>query len=308
VNYADRQGSAANKLVAYQAYGQNSWYCGNLSKSVDCFETSMSVYDRAKHAYVANVWGVDFYASDLAWLGSVYWLVGKPDQASLSVERAREHARSMRQANTEAWVESICSFARLIQGELDLAIETAISACQKSSAIDFKIMEYLAQLALGAARILQGAHEKGISELESGLASFKGIGGGSYVPLYNSILAFGYANDGRFDDARNLLDAAERQAESEGEVWSDPIIKEMRGRISILRDEPAEALDQFRKGLEIASNLGSPSMALRLATNLAKLVRPEEGRAILEPIYLQFTEGFATPDLRAAKRTLETLN
>ena len=308
VNYADRQGSAANKLVAYQAYGQNTLYRGEFSKAVDCLEMSMSVYDRAKHAALANVWGTDFYASDLAWLGSVYWLVGRPDQASLAVERAREHAQSMQQAHTEAWVESICSLARLLQGELDLAVETAISACEKASAIDFKVMECIARAVLGAAHILQGANSLGISELESGLASFQGLGGGCYVPWFNSILAFGYAKDGRFDDAQRLLDGAGRQAELGGEIWSDPLISEMRGKVSLLKGERPQAIDHFTTGLETAHNLASPSLALRLATNLAVLVDPDAGRSILGPIYHQFTEGFAAPDLRAAKQVVETLN
>ena len=308
VTYADKKGSAANKLVAYQAYGQNTWYRGEFAKSVDCFETSMSVYDRAEHAAVANVWGVDFYASDHAWLGSAYWLVGRPDQASSAVLRALEHAKTMQQANTEAWVESICSFARLLQGELDLAVETAISACQKSAAIDYKIMEYIARAVQGAAYILQGANSLGINELERGLASFQGLGGGSYVPWWNSILAFGYAKDGRFDDAQRLLDAAERQAEEEGEVWSDPIIREMRGKAFLLEGENAKAAGQFRDGLEIANTLNSPSMALRVATPLAKIVEPDEGRAVLEPIYQSFTEGFSAPDLVAAKQALDELN
>jgi tetratricopeptide (TPR) repeat protein len=308
VNYADRQGSAANKLVAYQAFGQNTLYRGEFSKSVDCLETSMSVYERAKHAALANVWGTDFYASDLAWLGSVYWLVGWPDQASMAVERAREHAQSMHQANTEAWVEAICSLARLLQGELDLAVETAISACQKASGIDFKIMEHIARAVLGAARILQGANSVGISGLESGLASFEGLGGGSFVPWWKSILGFGYAKDGRFDDAQRLLDDAGRQAEFGGQIWSDPIINEMRGKVSLLKGERAQAIDHFKTGFEIAHNLASPSLALRLATNLAVLVDPEAGRSILRPVYHQFTEGFSAPDLRAAKQVLETLN
>ena len=196
----------------------------------------------------------------------------------------------------------------LLQGELDLAIGTATSACQKSAAIDFKVMEYIARAVLGAAHFLQGSNSLGVNELESGLTSFQELGGGSYVPWWNSILALGYATDGRFDDAQRLLDGAEEKAKMGGEIWSDPIISEMRGKVSLLNGERAQAIAHFKTGLETARNLASPSLALRLATNLATLVDTDARRGLLEPIYRQFTEGFDAPDLRAAKQVLEALN
>jgi len=78
--------------------------------------------------------------------------------------------------------------------------------------------------------------------------------------------------------------------------------------VSLLKGERPQAMDYFKTGLEIAHRFASPSLALRLATHVAVLVDPDAGRSILGPIYHQFTEGFAAPDLRAAKQVLETLN
>ena len=53
------------------------------------------------------------------------------------------------------------------------------------------------------------------------------------------------------------------------------------------------------------------SMELRCATNLARLWhqhgRTEPARELLAPLYGRFTEGFDTPDLRAAKILLDHL-
>ena len=82
----------------------------------------------------------------------------------------------------------------------------------------------------------------------------------------------------------------------------------MRGKVSLLNGERPQAMEHFKIGPRIAHNLASPSLALRLATNLAVLVDSDTGRSILGHIYHQFTEGFAAPDLRAAKQVLGALN
>jgi tetratricopeptide (TPR) repeat protein len=307
VRYADKQGTAAQKLVAYQALGQNTWYRGAFAESVESLQTSMSFYDRTEHAVLANVWGVDFYASDHAWLGSTYWLIGKPEQASLAVDRARAHAQLMEQPHTVAWVEAITALARLVQGEHDLAVTTAISAREKSGAIEFKIMEAIAWWVAGAARISRGERDDGIAELERGLEMWADLGGRAYVPWVSTILAVGYAQDKRFNEARALIDDAVEQAATDGEIWSDASIEECRAKISLLAGDDRGAMKQFQKALRISEQLGSPSLALRMAIHIARLSEPEEVRAILAPHYDWFTEGFDTPDLKDAKALLEEL-
>jgi len=307
VRYADERGTSAQKLVAYQAFGQNNMYRGAFSEAVKSYETSMSFYDRTAHAALTNVWGVDFYASDHAWLGWTYWLVGKPDQASLAVEKARAHAQSMEQPPTVAWVESISAMARLVQGEHDLAVTTAVSGREKSRAIEFKIMEAFGWAAAGAARILRGERDEGIAELESGLEMATDLGVQAMVPLLSTILAVGYAQDRRFNEARALVEDAVEQAASGGEIWSNASIEECRAKISLLAGDDRAALGQFRKALQISEQLGSPSLALRMAVHIARLSKPEEGRSILRPLYDRFTEGFDTPDLKDAKALLEEL-
>jgi predicted ATPase len=267
----------------------------------------MSIYDRTEHAALANVWGTDVYASDLAFLGSAYWLAGKPDQASLAAERALAHAESMEQALTVAWTQTVCSMARLVQGEHDLAVTTAISAREKTRAIEMKLMEGFAWALGGAARILRGERDDGIAELESGLEMWTDLGGQGYVPWLSTILAVGYAQDRRFNEARALVEDAVEQSASGGEIWSNASIEECRAKISLLAGDDRAALGQFRNALQISEQLGSPSLALRMAVHIARLTIPEEGQSILRPLYDRFTEGFDTPDLKDAKALLEEL-
>src|SRR5262249_7095956 len=74
--------------------------------------------------------------------------------------------------------------------------------------------------------------------------------------------------------------------------------------------EEAEAL--FHRALEIARNQEARFQELYAAMCLARLRRsqgkPAEGRAVLEPVYRSFTEGFDTADLKDAKALLEELS
>ncbi len=61
----------------------------------------------------------------------------------------------------------------------------------------------------------------------------------------------------------------------------------------------------------MARRTGSKSLELRASTSLARLLssegRRDEARAVLEPAYDWFTEGFDTPDLIEARSLLMSL-
>ena len=80
----------------------------------------------------------------------------------------------------------------------------------------------------------------------------------------------------------------------------------------LLRQGDTEAAEElYRKALSIAEEQGAKLWELRAAMSLARLRhdqgRRAEARDLLAPIYGWFTEGFATPDLKAARMLLEKL-
>jgi len=72
----------------------------------------------------------------------------------------------------------------------------------------------------------------------------------------------------------------------------------------------AEAAEElYRKALSIAEEQGAKLWELRAAASLAQLHRDQgrraEARDLLAQVYGWFTEGFDTPDLKAAKVLLD---
>lgn len=96
--------------------------------------------------------------------------------------------------------------------------------------------------------------------------------------------------------------------------WCAPEALRRQG-VRALRDASADGLargeDFLQRSLALAREQGALSWELRSATSLARHWqahgRTPAARALLEPVHARFTEGFATTDLRDARRLLETL-
>ncbi len=67
----------------------------------------------------------------------------------------------------------------------------------------------------------------------------------------------------------------------------------------------------FMQSLELSRRQGARAWELRTAVDLATLLadqgRRENGRALLQPAFEQFVEGWDTADLKAAERVLSNL-
>ena len=76
-------------------------------------------------------------------------------------------------------------------------------------------------------------------------------------------------------------------------------------------DDPAEAETCFQNALEIARRQQAKSLELRTAMSLARLWQRQgkEGyaRQLLNDVFVWFTEGFDTSDLRDARALLDEL-
>jgi predicted ATPase len=93
-----------------------------------------------------------------------------------------------------------------------------------------------------------------------------------------------------------------------GERW---FAAEQKGQL-LLRQRHTETAEVFyNKALSIAEEQEAKLWELRAAVSLARLRRDQgraaEARDLLAPAYGWFTEGFDTPDLKAAKALLDEL-
>jgi len=127
------------------------------------------------------------------------------------------------------------------------------------------------------------------------------------------VLADALGQVGEVAQGRTRIDAALADAEANREGWCLPELLRTKGAL-LLRSGAAGAdagEEYLTRALDLARAHKALSWELRAATALAQLRRdqhrPQEGRALLGPVYDRFTEGFATADLRRAKSLLNAL-
>ncbi|MNF89614.1 hypothetical protein D3C84_721450 [compost metagenome] len=109
----------------------------------------------------------------------------------------------------------------------------------------------------------------------------------------------------------DLLERAQNGASG----WSTAEILRARAETLLATDFPANAAmaeTVLLKALDVAKTQGALTWELRSATSLAQLWqrqgRHKRAHELLAPVYQRFTEGFATPDLKAVRHLLGELH
>ena len=110
---------------------------------------------------------------------------------------------------------------------------------------------------------------------------------------------------GQIADGLAVVEEALTLAESTGERWAISEVLRFKGELVQLQGAAgaaAAAEVHFRQALDWARRQGALSWELHASTSLARLWRDQgrsaEARALLQPVYDQFTEGFNTADLK----------
>jgi predicted ATPase len=112
----------------------------------------------------------------------------------------------------------------------------------------------------------------------------------------------------------SAVDEALERAERNQARWACPELLRVKGELLLLAGarDPDLAGQYFRRSLEQARAQGALSWELRSAMSLARLQlgrdNPGGAREVLSRAFTQFTEGFDTADLRAARGLLSTLS
>jgi predicted ATPase len=126
-------------------------------------------------------------------------------------------------------------------------------------------------------------------------------------------LAESLAASGQQDEALSVISEAIANASENGEVLELPELLRIKATILLSTPElhSPDAEDCLVQSLDCARRQSAKSWELRTALTLAR-VRARQGnreqaRQLLAPLYAQFTEGFETGDLKAAREFLLSL-
>jgi predicted ATPase/DNA-binding winged helix-turn-helix (wHTH) protein len=256
----------------------------------------------------------DARVSALAYLARILWLQGLPDQARRTAEscvaaaRAIDHAISLGQALAVA----ACPIA-LWAGDLAAAehyVEMQLNNWRRHAVARWGVFGHCYQ---GMLVIQRGDVDAGLRLLRAALG--EPAAAGSAARLLAFLISAASGHVGQIADGLPAFEEAIIRSEHTEERWLIAELLRVKGELALLRGAPgaaAAAEDHFQQALDWARRQGALSWELRAATSLARLLCDEgrcaDAKALLQPVYDRFTEGFATADLKAAKTLLDDLS
>jgi predicted ATPase len=149
--------------------------------------------------------------------------------------------------------------------------------------------------------------------MRQGLSAYRELGMAMEEPYFLALLAEAQAHHGLIAEGLATLAEALAALPNGRDFFYKAELYRLRGEL-LWQQAGADVREVeacFRQGLEIARQQQAKSLELRAAMSLSRLWQQQgkrdEARQLLEAIYRQFTEGFSTPDLQAAKGLIETL-
>ncbi|MBK8256625.1 MAG: AAA family ATPase [Polyangiaceae bacterium] len=238
------------------------------------------------------------------------WMLGYPDEARRASDASVAYARTVGHAFNLVWALTFSAYAYAYARDVDGLAEHLDEAQRlaEEQALAFISLVSVPQ-ARGIGEILAHNPKEAVRLLQIGIEGWTKRGGHVRIPYLKSALAEATARGGSPQEALAIVEESLEQIARPGWHEREWLAESLRIKGWILsqlgRVEEAEA--ELVRSIEFARNQSARSWELRSALTLARLIAPrdrERARAVLEPVYTWFTEGYNTPDLVEARALL----
>jgi len=284
----------------------------DFAAASEAAEEVLRLYDRERHrdhAYYfgghdARMCARSFYAQAL-------WGRGLLDQAHDMAWKSIDDARALGHA---------FSIAHSMQrGGLTMILIGDVAGCRAIADELYALAEWNKfPWQLADATFFRGWLAAVGENIEAGIADMRHAVKQPFNPGYRAVFLLRLAErelaGGEVDAAAATVQQASAEAKGHGNYFCLPDILRVHGEVVLAQSDAnaAEAERIFREALALAVKQSCRPLELRIAMSLAQLLsaknRRDEARDLLALVYGAFTEGFARPDLQAAKTLLDELN
>ena len=314
LDLAEKQGATVGLIVGHRLVGSSLGITGKIAEGRTHLDQAIKLYDRMATARSRSGGSVDLHGvKPLSIRAMGQWALGYPEAARADVEFALRDARETENAANLIYALAFTACAQILLGNLEAATiqtEEAVALAEEKGILLFKAWGMMLQ---GSALALLREAQNAVRIIKFGVALAQSTGSRGWVPFCVSHLAIAHVDLGQITDARLCIGEATSHAETTGEKFFQGECYRIAGEIEQKSPErdTRKAEGYFERAIEIARAQQARSFELRAATSLARLRRDQgrraEARELLAPVYGWFTEGFDTPDLKAAKVLLEEL-
>ena len=294
-------------IVAHRVMGSTLLTVGAFQSSANHFEETIKLSPSKGKQPLYNLYMVEPQVASLLLLSWDMWFLGYPDQSLSRVSEALALAQELSHPYTIAFAHYMISVVHLLRGDAARALESAEKSFEVSQEQRFSLYAILSRISRGRAVGDLGRLEEARAEITLGIDEARRNGVGFMLPMMDSWLADLHAKAGENESAASIVEGVLANiGDVTGRSWEAELHRQ-RAQILLALDpsKVREAESHLKKSIEVARDQSAKSLELRAATSLAELwqtqARPDEARALLEPIYRWFDEGAETADLRRAR-------
>jgi tetratricopeptide (TPR) repeat protein len=299
-----KRGNTGQVCMGHYAVCVGSWHGGDLARAEEHAKAGRELFDKERVLVSRLEFSFD-PGENLNLLAIIASNCGRYSEAQGLALQAIESGRESLQADTYAFALTVAAWLavwrRDIAGAVSLGAE-AVSAAENGG----RSFLPWAMSSRGWGKIAGGDVVSGVSDIEAAIRIMDAFGFGF---RYYSILAESFLLAGDHDRAEAVavegIVAGGRGVERA--LLAD--CHRIRGRCLLYGADAEGAEREFLSAVEVAHSHGALAFELRAARDLARLWQSQgkvaEARALLEPVYDRFTEGFDILDLKESRALLD---
>jgi hypothetical protein len=204
------------------------------------------------------------------------------------------------------------ALANMIAGDVRGANLAATALRRLADDFDIRYYRWHEVVVLGWVTAKSGGLDQGIARVRHGLELRHEGMANLWVPVYVLSVAELLIAHSRYAEALPIFNECERFCRELQQHYIDPELYRLRGvAFAAMGAARATVEALFDLALQTARDRGARLFELRAATSQARFRqscgRKEAAAASLAPILAEFTEGFASPDVREAQAVLAEL-
>jgi tetratricopeptide (TPR) repeat protein len=294
------------------------FYQGQFQPAHNHLEQALPHYDFEYHRSNISLFGWDPGVLVYCYDAQALWFLGFYQRAEKAAKSAVALVKKLSSPFNEALCYAIHAVYSSYCRDKTKALEMAETALKISNERGFLHWIALGSFNKGWSLCGLGRVNEGLPILFDGMNMWKAMGAEMAVPTFQVLLAEVYQNAGKLKEALASVEEGLAIAARNNDRHYDAELYRVRGELLLKKSmrnsirDPKEAESCFLFAINVARKQKARSLELRAVMGLARLWQTtgkrREAHQMLGRIYGWFTEGFDTPDLKAAKELLTELS
>jgi predicted ATPase len=308
-----RMSDRGSQMLGYWMLGCMAFWQGEFATARQELEDAVALYDPSEQKSKTLALQIDPGVNALCHLSWLLWVLGYPERATDTSDKAIRTARELAQPFAVAMALFFACATRACCGNYASASPLLDELIAITGEHGLSYLGSCARVLKGQELIAQDRCVAGLEQVDRALSEFRAQGAGLGLPWSTSISATGYAGLGRVEEARAALSMGfEAMARHDERQWEAELWR-LKGELLVLRPGPdsGEAETCFRRAIDVARRQTAKSLELRAAMSLARLLDRQGKVGLAQEILAEvsdwFTEGVDTADLRDARSMLESM-